>query len=212
MQQNQPAPPPFEPGLAQECWFSVDVECSGQTPLEGSLISIGACLVDDPSRTFYIELRPDPTKAWGPKEERVHHLTRRHLEESGVDRIEGVRKFAEWVRSTCEAVAPESAPLFVGFNTPFDWMWLTMAFTEAGVKNPFGMSAMDLKSVYYTLHGGENLTWKKTVKRFVRQVYPTDLIADHNALADALEQAELARTLREVALKNRIPPTLPRGR
>ena len=33
-----------------------------------------------------------------------------------------------------------------------------------------------------------------------------------DALADALEQAELARTLREVALKNRIPPTLPRGR
>jgi hypothetical protein len=46
----------------------------------------------------------------------------------------------------------------------------------------------------------------------VRQVYPTDLVADHNALADAVEQAELARTLREVARKNRIPPTMPRGR
>ena len=168
MQHDQPAPPPFEPGLAQECWFSVDVECSGQTPLEGSLISIGACLVDDPTRTFYVELRPDPTKGWGPKEERVHKLTRRHLETNGVDRIEGVRAFAEWVRSTCEAVAPESSPLFVGFNTPFDWMWLTMAFTEAGVRNPFGMSAMDLKSVYYTLHGGDNLTWKKTDRKSTR--------------------------------------------
>ncbi|MFM8428289.1 MAG: hypothetical protein ACKN93_00840, partial [Candidatus Limnocylindrus sp.] len=119
MQPNVPPPPPFEDGLPQECWFSVDVECSGQTPLEGSLISIGACLVDDPSRTFYIELRPDPNKAWGPKEERVHRLTRSHLEAHGVDRIEGVRKFAEWVRATIEAVAPESSPLFVGFNTPF---------------------------------------------------------------------------------------------
>jgi hypothetical protein len=91
-------------------------------------------------------------------------------------------------------------------------MWLTMAFTEAGVKNPFGMSAMDLKSVYYTLHGGENLTWKKTVKRFVRQVYPTDLVADHHALADAIEQAELARDLRSKALKNRIPPAIPERR
>ena len=57
-----------------------------------------------------------------------------------------------------------------------------------------------------------DLTWKKTVKRFVRQLYPTDLVADHNALADAVEQAELARTLRDVALRHRIPPALPRGR
>lgn len=142
----------------------------------------------------------------------MHRLTRSHLESHGLERIEGVRKFAEWVRATTQAVAPESSPLFVGFNTPFDWMWLTMAFTEAGVRNPFGMSAVDLKSIYYTLHGGDNLTWKKTVKRCVRQVYPTDLVADHNALADAVEQAELARTLREIARKNRIPPTIPRGR
>jgi len=123
-----------------------------------------------------------------------------------------VRQFALWVRATAEATAPESSPLFVGFNTPFDWMWLTMAFAEAGVKNPFGMSAMDLKSVYYTLHGGENLNWKKTVKRFVRQVYPTDLVGDHHALADAIEQAELARDLRSKSLKNRIPPTIPERR
>jgi hypothetical protein len=188
------------------------VECSGQTPLDGSLISIGACLVDDPKKSFYVELRPDPTKQWGHKEERVHRLSRAHLEENGIDRLEGVRQFALWVRATAEATAPESSPLFVGFNTPFDWMWLTMAFAEAGVKNPFGMSAMDLKSVYYTLHGGENLTWKKTVKRFVRQVYPTDLVADHHALADAIEQAELARDLRSKSLKNRIPPTIPERR
>ena len=44
MQHDSATPPPFEPGLPQELWFSVDVECSGQTPLDGSLISIGACL------------------------------------------------------------------------------------------------------------------------------------------------------------------------
>jgi len=209
MQHDSVTPPPFEPGLPQELWFSVDVECSGQTPLDGSLISIGACLVDDPATTFYVELKPDPAKAWGHKEERVHRLTRAHLEEHGIDRIEGVRHFAEWVRTTAEAPAPESSPLLIGFNTPFDWMWLVMAFTEAGVRNPFGMSAVDLKSIYYALHGGENLTWKKTVKRFVRQVYPTNLVADHHALADAVEQAELARTLREIARAHRIPPTLP---
>ncbi len=212
MQHDAPPPPPFEPGLAPELWFSVDVECSGQTPHDGSLISIGACLVDDPSKTFYVELKPDPEKPWGRREERVHNLTRAHLEEHGVERLDGIRRFAEWVRRTAEAVAPESSPLLIGFNTPFDWMWLVMAFAEADVRNPFGMSAVDLKSVYYTLHGGDDLTWKKTVKRFVRQVYPTSLVADHHALADALEQAELARTLRAVARGNRIPPRLPSDR
>ena len=83
MQHDSATPPPFEPGLPQELWFSVDVECSGQTPLDGSLISIGACLVDDPAVSFYIELRPDPSKGWGRKEERVHRLSRAHLEEIG---------------------------------------------------------------------------------------------------------------------------------
>jgi hypothetical protein len=50
------------------------------------------------------------------------------------------------------------------------------------------------------------------VKRFVRQVYPTDLVGDHHALADAIEQAELARDLRSKSLKNRIPPTIPERR
>ena len=122
MQHDAPPPPPFEPGLAPELWFSVDVECSGQTPHDGSLISIGACLVDDPSKTFYVELKPDPEKPWGRREERVHNLTRAHLEEHGVERLDGIRRFAEWVRRTAEAVAPESSPLLIGFNTPFDWI------------------------------------------------------------------------------------------
>jgi hypothetical protein len=46
----------------------------------------------------------------------------------------------------------------------------------------------------------------------VRQVYPTDLVGDHHALADAIEQAELARDLRSKSLKNRIPPTIPERR
>ena len=33
--------------MADEVWFSVDVETSGPTPSSGSLIAIGACRMDD---------------------------------------------------------------------------------------------------------------------------------------------------------------------
>ncbi len=41
-------------------YVSVDVETSGPTPAGYSLLSIGACLVADPGREFYVELQPIP--------------------------------------------------------------------------------------------------------------------------------------------------------
>ena len=45
-----------------ETFVSVDVEASGPYPERYALLSIGACLVDDPSQGFYIELKPGKTQ------------------------------------------------------------------------------------------------------------------------------------------------------
>ena len=42
-----------------ERFVSVDVETAGPTPGDYAMVSIGACLVDEPERGFYIELQPD---------------------------------------------------------------------------------------------------------------------------------------------------------
>ena len=42
----------------REIFISVDVETAGPIPGEFSLLSIGACDVDDESRSFSIELKP----------------------------------------------------------------------------------------------------------------------------------------------------------
>ena len=42
----------------QKKYFSVDVEASGNTPGKYSMLSLGACLVDDLNNTFYRELKP----------------------------------------------------------------------------------------------------------------------------------------------------------
>ena len=41
-----------------ETYVSVDVESAGPNPADYALLSIGACLVDDPEQTFYVELQP----------------------------------------------------------------------------------------------------------------------------------------------------------
>ena len=45
--------------MAEDAFFSVDVETAGPVPGAYPLLAIGACLVADPGRTFYTELRPD---------------------------------------------------------------------------------------------------------------------------------------------------------
>ena len=46
-----------------ECYISVDVETGGATPADYALLSIGACLVDDPETTFYVELKPEDKRS-----------------------------------------------------------------------------------------------------------------------------------------------------
>ena len=41
-----------------ELYISVDVETSGPIPVEFSLLSLGACIVGNTSKTFYAEIKP----------------------------------------------------------------------------------------------------------------------------------------------------------
>jgi hypothetical protein len=41
-----------------ERYFSVDIESSGPIPGKYSMLSLGACAVDDPDVAFYVEFKP----------------------------------------------------------------------------------------------------------------------------------------------------------
>jgi DNA polymerase III epsilon subunit-like protein len=173
-----------------EVLVSVDIEASGPSPGTGSLIAIGACLVDDPDVEFYGELRPIPGLPWVPSAEAVHGLSREHLAAEGLEPRAAMAAFASWL----DEIGPEgSAPVFVGFNAPFDWMFVADYFHRFLGRNPFGVSAMDLKSVYMGRHGVRE--WARTTKRHVLAVHPVSGIHTHNALDDARMQAQLASAL-----------------
>ena len=126
---------------------------------------------------------------WHADAEAVHGLSEAHLAEHGLEPDVAMARFAGWIAKA----AGDASPVMVGFNAPFDWMFIADAFHRYLGRNPFGISAMDLKSVY--LGRFYVRRWRETSKQHVTRRVPVSLAHTHNALDDALMQAELAREL-----------------
>lgn len=175
--------------MSDELLISVDIEASGDSPSNGSLLSIGACLVDDPSVGIYLELKPVPDLPWSDEAEGVHKLTRDHLERNGLDPADAMGQLDEWVRDQAQG----RWPVFVGFNAGFDWMFVVDAFWRYLGRNPFGIAALDLKSLYMGSHGVTR--WGQTRKVHIERRLGVHFEHSHNALEDARDQARLAQVL-----------------
>jgi ribonuclease T len=203
--------------MREEVWISVDVETSGPTPAAGSLLAIGACRVDDPDVGFYVELQPLVERPWGAAEERVHGLSRHHLERHGLPRREAVELFAAWIGEQLTAPPatlssgprlrsgdePSPAgdpgltprPVFVALNAPFDWMWVADAFHAELGTNPFGSSGLDIKALFLGRQWGETRHWGETSGARIAQRLGVEAPHRHHALDDARRQAEITRRL-----------------
>jgi DNA polymerase III epsilon subunit-like protein len=164
---------------------SVDVETAGPNPADYALLSIGACTLTQPRKTFYAELKPTSFKV-DPGALEVHKLDLTHLAEVGNDPKEALGKMADWLKNT---IQDERGSLFLGFNSPFDWMFLNDYFHRFLGYNPFGHSSLDIKSF---VMGLKRVPWAGTSMRAL-----TEKPLRHNALEDAIDQAELFINLLE---------------
>jgi len=183
--------------VSAETWISIDVETSGPAPSVASLLSIGACLVDRPGDGIEILVRPIPGLPWSDEAEAVHHLARERLAAEGLEPPAAMERMAGWVDAH---VPSSSVPVLVSFNAPFDWMFVADYCWRYLGRNPFGISALDLKALYMGRHLDTVRRWAKTGKGDVRRHYPIDLPHTHGALDDAREQAEICRRIRDGAL------------
>jgi DNA polymerase III epsilon subunit-like protein len=141
-----------------------------------------------------VELKPLADRPWSDEAQTVHGLTRQHLASNGLEPAEAMARLDDWVRT----VSVGRWPVFVGFNAPFDWMFVADYFWRYLGRNPFGISALDLKSLYM---GREGVTWAQTRKANIAARLDMDLEPTHNALDDARDQARLALTLLQRPLK-----------
>lgn len=178
---------PFSP---RELYVSVDVETSGPIPGDYSLLSIGASVVGNTAQNFYVELVPLNDNATAEAMQ-MCNLSLSELRHRGTEPRAAMGRFAEWV----EGIADGALVIFVGFNAPFDWSFINYYFIKfCGLdQNPFGHSALDIKSYYM---GAYRTTWKETsMKRLPHELHSPDRPLAHNALEDAVQQAEIFERL-----------------
>jgi DNA polymerase III epsilon subunit-like protein len=170
-------------GMMNSLFISIDIESDGPIPGEYSMLSLGACVVDNPDQTFYIELKPISV-TFQVEALEVSGLNRRKLESSGVDPVHALRSFESWVQE----VSGEAKPVFLANNVGFDWMFVCWYFWHFLGRNPFGHSSCDLRSYVMGAFGS---TWEESsLKRLPTSIGLTEALT-HNALEDALAQAPI---------------------
>ena len=169
---------------SNEKFISVDIETSGPIPNEYSMLSIGACLVEDQSKTFYIELIPTSSK-FIPDAMKVNKLSLDDLHLTGVKPNEAMIQFEDWVKSLCK---DGEKPIFVGFNAAFDWSFINYYFHKYIDRNPFGVAPLDIKSMFLGAYKG---SWRDTRYSEIKNKLKPTKSNNHNALIDAQAQAEI---------------------
>ncbi len=170
-------------GVKQEVYVSVDVEASGPIPGEYSMLSLGACVVGNVSKTFYVELKPISEK-YTDKALSVCKLSMQTLKDNGVEPAEAMRRFNDWLQEA----AGEAKPVFVAFNATFDWSFVNYYFHRFFGRNSFGVSGLDIKAYYM---GMKKCSWNETAKKRIDAKFMGQRKHTHNALDDAIEQAEI---------------------
>lgn len=175
----------------KERFISVDVETSGPIPGEFSMLTVGACDVDDDSKSFACSIKPLNRNA-DPKALEVTGLDLDQLMRDGLTPAEAMTGFQSWLS---EIARPEENLVFVGFNAPFDWSFINYYFHKFLGTNPFGFAALDIKAYYMGVTG---CSWADTRSSQIAKRLNPKKVGNHEALDDARFQAELFRLARKI--------------
>jgi hypothetical protein len=184
-----------EHGARADVYISADIEADGPIPGDYSMLSFGLAVAgrfdgrrltpsDLGADTFYREIKPI-SERFSPAAVEVTGLDRSYLIHNGSEPVEAMTAAKDWVIR----IARDSRPVMVGFPLVFDWLFLYWYFEHFAGGSPFSYSSgLDMKTMYAA---------KARVPIFAagRDDLPASLRADrphtHNALDDALEQAEI---------------------
>jgi hypothetical protein len=187
--------------MAKFKYISVDIEASGPTPANYSMLSFGACIVGEYDKTFYRELKPisrkfvleamqvgcrglhvgerlpDPRRC-DPDDESFDPMTvLKALEEHGQDPKQAMSECCDWIIENTKGYQP----VLVASPVVFDGGYLYYYFDLAGLENPFGYGGKDINSIYQGT--------KKNLYSSISDLLPAGIT--HNALQDAIDQGKV---------------------
>jgi len=137
--------------------FIVDIEADGPIPGDYSMISLGACRVDDKlETTFGFQARPI-SEQWVPEALAVSGFTREQTK-GFPEPIVGLVAFEEWVKKNSNG-----RPTFMSDNNGFDWMFWAYYSHHFLQRNIFGFSSRRIGDVFAGLTKEFRNTndWKK---------------------------------------------------
>lgn len=183
----------------KEVYVSVDIEAAGPIPGEYSMLSLGACLVDDLEQSFYVEFQPI-NDACVQEAIEVSGLALDSLKLSGKRPQSAMSAFRDWIVQ----VSGNKTPVMVGFNGSFDWSFVNWYFHRFIGTNPLGHGAVDIKSYYMGLSGS---SWSSSSSRSLPVQFQPEHRQTHNALDDAVAQAEIFEKLLASSRARSSPPT-----
>jgi hypothetical protein len=185
--------------VAADLYISVDIEADGPIPGAYSMLAFGLAVAgrfdgrsfeprDPTASTFYRELRPISEK-FDPQALEVNGLDRERLQREGTQPGAALREASDWV----DLQAGDDRPVFVGYPIVFDWLFMHWYFVTFLGRSPFGFSAaLDMKTIYQQKA-------RVTLDAAGRNDLPSFLQSQrehtHNALDDAVEQAEIFANL-----------------
>ena len=124
-------------------YISIDVESDGPCPSLYSMISFGAVLVRNTSKTFYGKLKP-VSENWIPEALAVSGFSREETIKFD-DPVKVMDDFNTWILMN---TPPGDMPIFISDNNGFDWQFINWYFWKFKGKNPFGYSSQNLGSLY----------------------------------------------------------------
>ncbi|QIB32678.1 3'-5' exoribonuclease domain-containing protein [Ancylobacter pratisalsi] len=183
-------------GSTVDAYFSADVETDGPIPGPFSILSFALVYAGtfdgekfqrpySYDQTFYRELKPISDN-FQPEALRVNGLDRDVLRQNGASPEQAMSDANHWVRQ----IAGHARPVLVAYPLSFDWAWLYWYFVQfSRLGSPFGYSrCFDIKTAVAVKAG-------IPISEASRSRLPMHLtskhVHTHNALDDAIEQAEV---------------------
>lgn len=185
-----------------DVYFSADVETDGPIPGPFSILSFALVYAgrydgthfsrpEAHELTFHRELRPISDE-FDPEALRINGLDRMRLAREGVDPKVAMTEAAHWVRT----VADGARPILVAYPLSFDWTWLYWYFVRfSAAGSPFNHSGcFDMKTAF-AVKGRLPVAaaGRSGLLPGLRSMRPHT----HDALDDAIEQAEIFANLFE---------------
>lgn len=170
-------------------WFVVDVESDGPIPVDYSMVSFGAVLVEPGlTRTFFAQVRPLPGARWLPEALAVVGVSRAE-HEGYEDPAPAMARFVAWVKQETRG-----KPTFASDNNGFDWQWMNWYLHHFAGENPFGYSSRRIADLWCGMARDVYSPWKHLRRT----------ASDHNPVNDAKGNAEALLAMQEMGLGVRL--------